>query len=83
LLFAGRVPLQAAPARGRAVCNCVGVSEREIQTALAACPASATPAERLAGLQAQLKCGTQCGSCVPELRRMIAETAGAAVHAAT
>ncbi len=73
LLFAGRVPLQAAPARGRAVCNCLGVSESEIRAALSACPAAATPAERFAGLQAQLKCGTQCGSCVPELRRMSAE----------
>ncbi|KHK56506.1 hypothetical protein PI86_12570 [Burkholderia sp. A9] len=73
LLFAGRVPLQAAPARGRAVCNCVGISEHEIRAVLSACPATATPAERFAGLQTQLKCGTQCGSCVPELRRMSAE----------
>ena len=26
--------------------------------------------ERLASLQGQLRCGTNCGSCVPELKRM-------------
>jgi len=49
------------------------MSEREIRSVLSACPASATPAERFAGLQARLKCGTQCGSCVQELLRMSAE----------
>ncbi|KGX23199.1 BFD-like [2Fe-2S] binding domain protein [Burkholderia pseudomallei] len=78
LLFAGRVPLQTAPARGRTICNCVGVSEREIGAVLAADAPSAAPVERLANLQERLKCGTQCGSCIPELRRLIAETATAA-----
>ena len=27
--------------------------------------------ERLASLQATLKCGTNCGSCVPELKRRV------------
>ena len=26
----------------------------------------------LKGLQATLKCGTDCGSCLPELRRIVA-----------
>ncbi|OMW47626.1 nitrate reductase [Burkholderia pseudomallei] len=78
LLFAGRVPLQTAPTRGRTICNCVGVSEREIGAVLAADAPSAAPVERLANLQERLKCGTQCGSCIPELRRLIAETATAA-----
>jgi assimilatory nitrate reductase catalytic subunit len=29
-------------------------------------------AAQLAGLQNNLKCGTQCGSCVPQLKRIIA-----------
>ena len=32
------------------------------------------PAARLSALQAQLRCGTQCGSCVPELRRLVQGT---------
>ena len=62
-------PLVSAPAgrtaRGRIVCTCLDVSQNEIDAAL----------ESGAGfdeLQARLKCGTQCGSCVPELRRLLA-----------
>ena len=62
-------PLAAAPAaartRGRIVCNCLDIAERDIVTAIAA---GAT----LASLQSGLKCGTSCGSCLPELKRMLA-----------
>jgi assimilatory nitrate reductase catalytic subunit len=47
----------------RAVCACFKVGESQIRAAVAA---GAT----LAGLQKSLKCGTNCGSCVPELRRL-------------
>ena len=30
--------------------------------------------DRLAQLQGALRCGTQCGSCVPELKRMVQAT---------
>jgi assimilatory nitrate reductase catalytic subunit len=56
-------PLSGVPPRGRIVCNCLNVAECEIQGALAA-------AMDFAGLQEKLKCGTQCGSCVPEIKRM-------------
>jgi assimilatory nitrate reductase catalytic subunit len=48
--------------RGRTVCNCFDVSEHEIDAFLA-------ESNSIAALQASLKCGTQCGSCLPELRR--------------
>jgi assimilatory nitrate reductase catalytic subunit len=32
---------------------------------------SGSEAQRLAGLQQQLQCGTRCGSCVPELKRLV------------
>jgi assimilatory nitrate reductase catalytic subunit len=48
--------------RGRTVCNCFNVSEREIDAFLAR-------SNSIAALQANLKCGTNCGSCLPELRR--------------
>jgi assimilatory nitrate reductase catalytic subunit len=48
-----------------ALCACFNVGEARIRAALAA---GAT----LAGLQEELKCGTNCGSCVPELRRLAA-----------
>jgi len=55
---------------GRVICQCWNVSEEEICTALA--DISGAPAERMASLQSQLKCGTNCGSCVPELRQLLA-----------
>jgi assimilatory nitrate reductase catalytic subunit len=48
----------------QAVCACFKVAASEIRSAAAA---GAT----LAMLQKDLKCGTNCGSCVPELRRML------------
>jgi len=30
--------------------------------------------ERLARLQAELKCGTDCGSCLPALRTLVRDT---------
>jgi assimilatory nitrate reductase catalytic subunit len=66
-------PPAAGPARGRVVCNCYDVSEDEIARELAA-------ARPLGEVQARLKCGTECGSCLPELRRLAA-AAGASARA--
>jgi assimilatory nitrate reductase catalytic subunit len=60
------VPLQAS---GRQVCNCFGVDASAIETHLAQCTGS--PQERLASLQGKLRCGCNCGSCLPELKRMV------------
>ncbi|MEW5879938.1 MAG: molybdopterin-dependent oxidoreductase [Pseudomonadota bacterium] len=58
-------PAQTAP-RGRIVCNCFDVAEAEIARVLAQADGDA-----LARLQSELKCGTRCGSCLPELRRFL------------
>jgi assimilatory nitrate reductase catalytic subunit len=55
----------ASTASDRAVCSCFKVGESQIRAAVAA---GAT----FAGIQQDLKCGTNCGSCVPELRRLAA-----------
>ncbi|OUM01257.1 nitrate reductase [Variovorax sp. JS1663] len=66
-------PGSAAPAgvaaRGKVVCSCFGVTQTAIVDGLAA--ASGTEDQRLATLQGALKCGTNCGSCLPELKRMV------------
>lgn len=54
------------PARGKIICNCLDVSENEI---IETCQTGAD----LAALQEQRRCGTQCGSCVPELKRFVAK----------
>jgi assimilatory nitrate reductase catalytic subunit len=56
--------------RGRIVCTCLNVAETEIRQALALLSGSTESV--LAGLQEKLKCGTGCGSCIPELRKMVA-----------
>jgi assimilatory nitrate reductase catalytic subunit len=60
-------PVEQPPAgsktRGKVVCNCFDVSEDEIVAEYAA-------GADLTTLQARRKCGTSCGSCVPELKRL-------------
>lgn len=63
-----RAPL-AVQSRGKPVCTCFNVTDLAIRTELGRC--GGAPDERLAALQGALKCGTNCGSCIPELKRMI------------
>jgi len=56
-------PPAGVHARGRIVCNCFDVAENEITADLVA--GLDVPA-----IQAKRKCGTSCGSCLPELKRL-------------
>ena len=60
--------------RGRVVCNCLNVGENEIASALESLAGNV--ALRLDALQQRLRCGTQCGSCLPELKRMVGASRG-------
>ena len=53
------------PEKSRVVCKCADITELQIHAELA-CGAS------LPILQDRLKCGTFCGACLPELRKMTA-----------
>jgi assimilatory nitrate reductase catalytic subunit len=64
------------PARGAQVCTCFDVTEPQIDSVLARC--RGTPDAQLAQLQGELKCGTNCGSCLPALRRKVAQQMEAA-----
>jgi assimilatory nitrate reductase catalytic subunit len=55
--------------RGTPVCSCFNVTDSAILAHLKTC--TGAPSERLASLQSSLKCGTNCGSCVPQLQRML------------
>ncbi len=72
LLAPGATAPVGMAARSRQICNCFDVSEARIRESLAT--RSGTPGERVAALQAELRCGTQCGSCLPELRRLETES---------
>jgi assimilatory nitrate reductase catalytic subunit len=72
LLMPGAQPPVAQETRGRQVCACFNVSDLAITQRLATCEGSDD--QRLATLQASLRCGTHCGSCVPELKRLVRAT---------
>ena len=74
LLLAPTARLPAASARSKTVCSCWGVAE----SAICDFVASSTHANVLNALQSTLKCGTQCGSCLPELKRLVASGKAAA-----
>ncbi len=69
LLMTGSKPPLAMVDLGNTVCSCVGVKDIAIRDHLKIDQSDG--AQRLASLQATLKCGTECGSCLPELRRMV------------
>jgi assimilatory nitrate reductase catalytic subunit len=69
LLAASRqAPSPQAP-RSPQVCACHDVDEQRILQALGALQGS--DETRLCALQQQLRCGTDCGSCVPALRALL------------
>ena len=73
-LLSGRAaPPTAMAPRSPQVCNCFDVNEQAIVDTLRQCAGS--PDARLAVLQQRLKCGTQCGSCLPALRTLSALSA--------
>jgi assimilatory nitrate reductase catalytic subunit len=75
LLMPGAKAPVAVVARGRQVCTCFNVTEDAIQARLQTCTGSDD--QRLATLQTGLQCGTNCGSCVPELKRLVRASAPA------
>ncbi|RZS56633.1 nitrate reductase [Sphaerotilus mobilis] len=80
LLAASPTSPSPLPARSPQICACLDVSLQRIQDTLGALPEhSADPADRLARLQGELKCGTQCGSCLPKLRTLVQDSLTAKV----
>ena len=59
----GKPPVKL-PERSRVVCKCADVTEAQINAELG-------QGASFAVLQDKLKCGTFCGSCVPELKQMV------------
>ncbi|GAA4502146.1 molybdopterin-dependent oxidoreductase [Pseudaeromonas paramecii] len=57
---------QALAGDTRMVCSCFRVSEKQIREAI-----EQQGIHELAGLQASLKCGTNCGTCVGELEKLL------------
>jgi assimilatory nitrate reductase catalytic subunit len=69
LLSPGAKAPIAIQSKGSQVCACFNVSETAIHGFLNACEGSEP--EQLSALQTELQCGTNCGSCVPQLKKII------------
>ena len=61
-------PPKGSLSRGTIICNCLNVAENEIR-------ADASAGMDFNAVQQKRKCGTSCGSCVPEVKRIIAQAA--------
>jgi assimilatory nitrate reductase catalytic subunit len=78
LLLPGAQAPVAVQSRGKPVCSCMNVTDAAITAQLAHIHASSghaaagsSQAQALSALQSALGCGTQCGSCLPELKRLV------------
>ncbi|NOT14026.1 MAG: nitrate reductase, partial [Methylotenera sp.] len=58
------IPPSGQRPRGKTICNCLDVAENDIIDTIQL-------GADLITLQNKLKCGTECGSCVPELKRLV------------
>jgi len=54
--------------RGHVVCSCHDVAESDVLEVMT--EAADSPLMALERAQQRLRCGTGCGSCLPELRRL-------------
>ncbi len=57
---------QALAGESRLVCSCLRVSEQRIVDAI-----TRQGVSELAGLQALLGCGSNCGTCLPEIDKLL------------
>lgn len=69
LLAASKSPPSPVAAKSKQVCACHDVSEHAITSVLAQGQGDA--AQLLAQLQQQLRCGTECGSCLPAVKTLV------------
>ncbi|MBI0528984.1 nitrate reductase, partial [Dickeya dianthicola] len=67
-LLAGCAPQGDAP-QGATICSCFAVGEQRIIEAIR------QGCHNVAQLGEQLQCGTNCGSCVPELKALLQQYA--------
>lgn len=65
-------PVKLAPTSPQ-ICACFNVTKAMLEEVLATCQGN--PTDRLSSLQLATRCGTNCGSCLPEVKRIVGATA--------
>jgi assimilatory nitrate reductase catalytic subunit len=72
LLSPGAKAPVAIQSKGAQVCSCFNITQTQITEQLNSCHGDGE--SRLAQLQNSLKCGTNCGSCIPQLKKLVRAT---------
>jgi assimilatory nitrate reductase catalytic subunit len=72
LLLPVSTPPVALKPKSRAICNCFNVSEDTLKSCLSTLSPEITRDAAMALLQKETQCGTNCGSCKPEVKQLIA-----------
>jgi assimilatory nitrate reductase catalytic subunit len=72
LMPISKPPVKMKP-KGQIICNCFNVPADLMKESLAKVSPGTTPEEALSLLQDETQCGTNCGSCKPEVKQIIAE----------
>jgi assimilatory nitrate reductase catalytic subunit len=81
LLVPSAKPPVAVQSRGKQICTCFNVTDSAIATQLGQCKGNED--QRLLQLQAALQCGTNCGSCLPEVKNLVRQSIPASQRDAT
>jgi assimilatory nitrate reductase catalytic subunit len=76
-LMSSTRPAASQASRGRVVCSCMNVAEQQIRQFLS----SYSGPEPESALSQALKCGTECGSCRPEPKKIAEAAATVRQHA--
>jgi assimilatory nitrate reductase catalytic subunit len=71
LMPVSKPPVEIKP-KGKAICNCFNVSADTMTQCLSKIPAGTSPDQAMNSLQSETQCGTNCGSCKPEVKQIIA-----------
>jgi assimilatory nitrate reductase catalytic subunit len=70
LMPVSKPPIEIKP-KGKAICNCFNVSADTMKQCLSKMPAGTSPEDAMTSLQSETQCGTNCGSCKPEVKQII------------
>jgi assimilatory nitrate reductase catalytic subunit len=71
LMPVSKPPVEIKP-KGKAICNCFNVSADKMKQCLSKMSARTSLDYAMTSLQSETQCGTNCGSCKPEVKQIIA-----------
>jgi len=71
LMPVSKPPMEIKP-KSKVICNCFNVSADTMKQCLSKMPTGTSSDDAMNSLQSETQCGTNCGSCKPEVKQIIA-----------